>query len=89
MYQLFTDFKKSYDSVRREVSYNTGIPMKLVRLIKMCLNEANSIVRVGKHLFCLFPIENGLNKKLLYRDCFFNFSLGYVITGVQANQEVL
>jgi hypothetical protein len=33
------DLKKPYDSVRREVLYNTlnelGIPMKLVRLIKM------------------------------------------------------
>jgi hypothetical protein len=39
--QLFIDFKKAYDSVRREVVYNIefGVPMKLVRLIKMCLNE--------------------------------------------------
>jgi hypothetical protein len=41
--QLFIDFKKAYDSVRREVLYNIliefGIPMKLVRLIKMCLSE--------------------------------------------------
>jgi hypothetical protein len=39
--QLFIDFKKAYDSVRREVLYNLiiefGIPMKLVRLVKMCL----------------------------------------------------
>ena len=38
VHQLFIDFKKSYDSVRREVLYNIliefGIPMKLVRLIK-------------------------------------------------------
>jgi hypothetical protein len=33
-----------------------GIPMKLVRLIKMCLNETYNIVRVGKHLFNRFPI---------------------------------
>jgi hypothetical protein len=41
--QLFMDFKKAYDSVRREGSYNIltdfGIPMKLVRLVKMCLSE--------------------------------------------------
>jgi len=43
VHQLFIDFKKAYDSVRREVLYKIliefGIPMKLVRLIKLCLNE--------------------------------------------------
>jgi hypothetical protein len=41
--KLFIGFMKNYDSVRSEVLYNTllefGIPMKLVRIIKMCLNE--------------------------------------------------
>jgi hypothetical protein len=38
VYQLFIDFKKAYDSDRREVLYNILIefvtPMKLIRLIK-------------------------------------------------------
>jgi hypothetical protein len=46
VHQLFIDFKKAYDSVRREVLYNIllefGVPMKLVRLLKMCLNETYS-----------------------------------------------
>ena len=50
VHQLFMDFKKAYDSVRREVLYNIliefGIPMKLVRLIKMCLTATYSRVRV-------------------------------------------
>jgi hypothetical protein len=40
VHQLFLDFKKAYDSVRREVLCNIliefRVPMKLVRLIKMC-----------------------------------------------------
>jgi hypothetical protein len=36
VHQLFIDFKKAYDSVRREVLYSIlieiGVPMKLVRL---------------------------------------------------------
>jgi len=43
VHQLFIDFKKAYDSVRREDLYNilieSGIPKKLVRLIKMCLTK--------------------------------------------------
>jgi hypothetical protein len=38
----FLDFEKAYASVRREVLYNVliefGIALKLVRLIKICLN---------------------------------------------------
>jgi len=35
-----------------------GIPMKLVRLIKMCLNETYSRIRVDKHLSGMFSIRN-------------------------------
>jgi hypothetical protein len=43
VHQLFIDFKKAYDSVRREVLYNIliefGVYMKLRKLFKMCLNK--------------------------------------------------
>jgi hypothetical protein len=43
LYISYSDFKKSCNSVRREVLYNIiiefWIPMKLVRPVKMCLNE--------------------------------------------------
>ena len=52
MHQLCIDLKKAYDSVRREVLYNIltefDIPMLLVGLIKMCLEETCSIVQVSK-----------------------------------------
>ena len=42
VHQLFIDLKKAYDSVRLKVSFNNlmefGIPIKLVRLIKICLD---------------------------------------------------
>jgi hypothetical protein len=43
VHQLFIDFKKAYESLKREDLYNIfiefGVPMKLLRLNKMCLNE--------------------------------------------------
>jgi hypothetical protein len=49
VHQLFIDFKKVCDSVRWEVFYSFlikfWVPMQLVRLIKMCLNETYSKVR--------------------------------------------
>jgi hypothetical protein len=64
VHQLFIDSKKVYNSVKREVLYNImlefGIPKKLVRLIKLCLNETYSKVHVGKLLSDTFPIQNGL-----------------------------
>ena len=54
MRQLYIDFKKAYDSVMKEVLYNIliefGVPMKLVRLIKLCLPEMYSRVWKGKNL---------------------------------------
>jgi len=42
VHQLFIDFKKAYDSVRKEVFFNIliefDVPLKLMRLIKMCVN---------------------------------------------------
>ena len=41
VHQLLIDFKRAYDSARREDFYNIliefAIPVKLVRLIKMCV----------------------------------------------------
>jgi hypothetical protein len=74
VHQLFIDFKKAYDSVKREVLYNIlvefGIPKKLFRLIKMCLNETYSKVGVGKLLSDKFTIQNGLKQETLYRHWF-------------------
>jgi hypothetical protein len=66
-----------------------GIPMKLVRLIKMCLNEAYSRVRVGENLSYVFPIRNVLKQGDVLSSLLFNFDLEYAIGRVQVNQENL
>jgi sorting nexin-29 len=78
VYQIFIDFKKAYDSVRREFLYNIliefGILKKLVKLIKMCLNEMYSGVRVGKIVSDTFPIRNGLKQGDALSPLLFNFA---------------
>jgi len=87
VHQLFIDFKKAYDSVRREVLHNIviefGIPMKLVMLIKMYLTETHSRVQVGKNLSNMFPIRNGLKQGDALSPLLFNFALEYAIRRVQ------
>jgi len=90
VHQLFIDFKKAYDSVRREVLYNIliefGIPMKLVRLIKMSLTETYRRVRVDKNLFDVFPIKNGLKQGDALSPLLFNFALEDPIRRVQVTR---
>ena len=86
MHHLLVDFKKTYDSVRREVLYNIlivfAIPMKLVKLIKICLTETCSREWIGKNLSDMFPVRNGLKQDDTVPPLLFNFALEYAIRRV-------
>jgi hypothetical protein len=53
VHQLFVDSNKASDSIKKEVLCNIltefGVPMTLVRLIKICLNETYSRFHIGKY----------------------------------------
>jgi len=79
MHQLFIDFKKAYESVRREVLCNTliefGVTMTLVRPIEVLLNKTRSIIRVDINLCDTFPIKNNMKHGDALSPLVFNFAL--------------
>ena len=66
-----------------------GMPMKLVRLIKMCLTVMYIRVWVGKNLSDMFPIRNGLKQGNALLPLLCNFALENAIWRVQVNQDGL
>jgi hypothetical protein len=55
----------------------------------MCLNETYSRVHIGKHLFDMFPIQNGLKQGDTLSPLLFSFALDCAIRKVQENQVKL
>jgi hypothetical protein len=90
VHQILIDFKKAYDSFRKEVLCNIliefGFSMKLVRLIKMCVNERYNRVCVGKHLSDMFIVKNGLTQEDALSLLLSKFAFEYAIRRVQVNQ---
>jgi hypothetical protein len=89
VYQLFIGFTKIYDSIRRKYSailIEFGGPMKVVRLIEICLNGMYDEVHIGKYLSDNFPVQNGLKQEYALWPMLFNFSLVYAIGKVQESQ---
>jgi hypothetical protein len=93
VHQLLIDFREVYDSILREVLYNIllefCIDKKPLIVIKMCLKETSSEVRIGKFssdkFFYSKWAEKGDTLLLLYH----NFALEYAIKKVEEIKSVL
>jgi hypothetical protein len=53
------------------------MPIKLISLIKLCLNEAYDKVHVGKNVSDVFPIQNCLREEDALSPMVFNTALTY------------
>jgi hypothetical protein len=66
IHQLYIDYKQAYDTINRaelvEIMKEFGIPMKLLRLVKMTLASTNSKVKIQGKLSPSFETTIGLQQ---------------------------
>jgi len=76
--------QRAYDSVMVKELHNNVtecvINMKLIVLTKMWLNETYNRVWVGKHVYVVFPVMDGMKKDVLL-PLLFKFILEQVLSG--------
>jgi hypothetical protein len=77
---------QAYNSVGREVLYNilikSEVSMKIILLIRMCLNGTHIEVPIDKDLSITFLFEVVWNNEMLYCRCL-NLGLEHTIRKVQ------
>jgi len=66
-----------------------GVPMKLVALIGMCVNETSREVQIGTSLSDTFPINKCLKQVDTLSPLLFKYAMEYATGKVQENRERL
>jgi len=86
MYLLFVDFKQAYDSVNRDRLWKAmtqlGIPAKLVRLVKACVQHSKCKVKFNGELSEDFSVETDLKQGDALSPTLFNIALESVVREV-------
>jgi hypothetical protein len=83
IHQIFVDFQKAYDSIRRDKLYaimaHFGIPNKLIRLTKASMENSTYYVRIGTTMTDGFKVGTRLQQEDGQTPNLFNIALEYVI----------
>jgi hypothetical protein len=89
IHQLFIDYKQAYVTINRaelvEIMKKFGIPMKLVRLVRMTLTDTNSKVKIQRKLSPSFETTIGLQQGDLFSTLLFNLCMEKIIRNVRIN----
>lgn len=89
---VFVDFKQAYDNIDRSKLWTAlrkfGIPEKLVRLIKMCNNNTQNVVRIMREVLEPFKVKNGLIQGDALSPALFNLALEEIIKSVPRGQRM-
>jgi hypothetical protein len=83
IHQIFVDFQKAYDSIRRNNHYaimaQFGIPGKLIRLTKASMENSTYHVKIGTIMTDGLKVGTGLKQGDGVAPILFNITLEYVI----------
>jgi sorting nexin-29 len=86
LHMLFVDFKQAFDSVCRDALYKgleeVGIPGKLIRLVRMTLDNTRARVKVGTKLSDSFIFNMGVKQGDGLSAVLFNLTLHQAINKV-------
>ena len=82
------DFKQAYDNIHRDSLWfamqECGVPEKLIRMTRICLNDAKAAVMINGELTAEFEVKTGLRQGDLLSPTLFNIALEKAIRTVQS-----
>jgi sorting nexin-29 len=87
IYLLFVDFKQAYDSIKRsslwQVMIELEILAKLMRLVKVCVQNSKCKVKFNSVMSEDFPVETGLRQGDALSPILFNIAMESMVKKVQ------
>jgi sorting nexin-29 len=93
LHMLFIDFRQAFDSIYRNQLFmafeSYGIPEKIIRLIKMTLNDNTSKVLVANNNSGHLNISMGVRQGDALSAALFNVALNMVLEGIAENGNIV